>query len=334
MQPTGFSDLAASLQTRRDNARLNNELIRLTQELSSGRRSDVTSGVSGDFGPLAAFQRDLAAIDSFTQTGQEARLIAQAGQEVLNQISVAASDNSTALLLVVTNPDPELITKAAGTARQNFEAAIAGLNTNVAGRSVFAGQAFGSAATVDADTILADLVTATAAETTAAGVEAIVDAYFAPGGGFETTAYLGEVVASPTRLGSGETAQPTLIATDPRITETLAQTAKAALLDMGVLIAPAAERATLAGNAGQALLEASASLTDARADIGIAEEALERSLTRLAAEKSSTEIALGEIVNADPYETASRLQETEVRLESLYILTGRLAALSLANFLR
>ncbi|MEM9341747.1 MAG: flagellin [Pseudomonadota bacterium] len=334
METIGLGDLATSLQSRRNNARLNNELVRLTQELSSGRRTDVTSGVSGDFGPLAAFRRDLSAIESFTQTAQEARLIAQAGQEVLGQIATGASDDSTSLLLVVTNPDPELVEKAAASARQNFEAAIAGLNTNVAGRSVFAGQDFGNAATIDADTILADLVLATAAETTAAGVEAIVDAYFAPGGGFETTAYLGDVAATPTRLGSGETADPTLLATDPRITQTLAETAKAALIDLDVLIGQPDERILLAGNVGQSLLEASANLTDARAAVGIAEEALERSLTRLAAEKTSTEIALGEIVNADPFETAARLQETEVQLETLYILTGRLAALSLANFLR
>ena len=324
MTISGFSDLASSLQLRRDNARLSSDLLRLSQELSSGRRSDVTSGVSGDFGPLAAFKRDLAANHSFTQTGQE----------VLGQIAANANEDSTALLVVITNPDPELVEKAAGRARQSFESAIAGLNVGAAGRSVFAGQAFSSAATVDADTILNDLFTATAAETTAAGVEAIVDAYFAPGGGFETTAYLGDIAATPTRLGSGETATPTLLATDTRITETLAETAKAALLDMGALITAPVERATLAGNAGQGLVEASSTLTAARADIGIAEEALDRALTRLAAEKTSTELALGEVVNADPFETASRLQETETLLQSLYILTSRLASLSLGNFLR
>ena len=334
MTISGFSDLASSLQLRRDNARLSSDLLRLSQELSSGRRSDVTSGVSGDFGPLAAFKRDLAANQSFTQTGQEARLVAQTGQEVLGQIAANANEDSTALLVVITNPDPELVEKAAGRARQSFESAIAGLNVGAAGRSVFAGQAFSSAATVDADTILNDLFTATAAETTAAGVEAIVDAYFAPGGGFETTAYLGDIAATPTRLGSGETATPTLLATDTRITETLAETAKAALLDMGALITAPVERATLAGNAGQGLVEASSTLTAARADIGIAEEALDRALTRLAAEKTSTELALGEVVNADPFETASRLQETETLLQSLYILTSRLASLSLGNFLR
>jgi flagellar hook-associated protein 3 FlgL len=40
------------------------------------------------------------------------------------------------------------------------------------------------------------------------------------------------------------------------------------------------------------------------------------------------------LIGADPYESATRLQETQARLEALYTITARTARLSLTEYLR
>ena len=55
---------------------------------------------------------------------------------------------------------------------------------------------------------------------------------------------------------------------------------------------------------------------------------------RNGAETSALEIARTDILAIDPYRTATELQSTETRLETLYTLTARLSRLSLSEYLR
>jgi flagellar hook-associated protein 3 FlgL len=56
--------------------------------------------------------------------------------------------------------------------------------------------------------------------------------------------------------------------------------------------------------------------------------------SRNAAEKTALGIARLALVEADPYETAVRLQDLQTRLDAFYILTSRLSSLSLTEYLR
>jgi len=53
MGPIGVGDLQSSLSLQRRNSELRGQLNRLTEELSSGRTSDVSKATSGNLSPLA-----------------------------------------------------------------------------------------------------------------------------------------------------------------------------------------------------------------------------------------------------------------------------------------
>lgn len=330
-----IGDLAQSFQLRRDTARVQGDLLRLSGELSSGLRSDLAAATAGDLGPLAAIERDLDAVDAFTLAAKEAKFIGEVANDVLGRISDDLGVSAATLLMSETLVQPALVDNAASDARQRFDSAVAALNTQVAGRSLFSGQAYDTAPLADADAILGDLYVVVSVETTVEAALAAIDTWFAPGGAFETTAYLGSSAdAPPVRLGDGAVAQPTLRAADPRIVESLKSFASAALLDLGLFAGSPNLRADMARTSGERLLSASDDLNAARAAIGEGQQAVERARVRLESERSAFELARNEIVSADPFETAVRLQEAQSQLETLYIVMSRLSAMSLAGYLR
>ena len=335
MTITSIGDLAQSIQLRRETARLNQDLQRLTTEFSTGRKTDVHAAVGGDFRALSGLERSLSSLDAYEVSVNEAALASEVGQDILGRITSDANDLSAALLMVQESTDAQLTAAAGADARQKFAAAVTGLNTNVAGRSLFAGEAFDSPALADPETILADLFTAVGAAATEADVQTAVDAFFAPGGPFETVSYLGSAgPADPVALGDGSTAQAMLNARDSEIVEVLKNLATGALIDMGVLSTVPAERASLARTTGERLLTAQAGLVNARADLGVAQERIETAGSRISAERASYALAREEILSADPFETAAQLRDVEGQLQSLYLVTSRLSNLSLTNFLR
>jgi flagellar hook-associated protein 3 FlgL len=335
MSITSIGDLAQSLQLRREMARLNGDLQRLSTELATGETTDLAGRVRGDFRALAGLERSLSSLAAFEVAVNEASLAAEAGQDILGRIAADAGTLSSSLILVQEATDAQLTASTGAAARQRFAAAVTGLNTNVAGRTLFAGQAFDRPALADAETVLADLATAVGPAATAADVLAAVDAYFAPGGAFESTSYLGSsTAADPVPLGDGSTTEPFRRATDPEIVEVLKGLATAALIDLNVLAAAPDERAALARTAGERLLTAEAGLVAARAELGVSQERIESARSRIGAERAAYEIARAEIREADPTETAMQLRQAEMQLQSLYVITGRLSGLSLTNYLR
>lgn len=328
-------DLSQSIQLRRDTARVNSDILRLTNELSSGLKSDLGAATKGDFGPLAAIERDLAMLNAREDTAKEAELVGNVANDILGRISEDATQSSANLLLASTFVQPIYVDNAAADARQRFEDAVASLNTQVAGRSIFAGQAYDSPALQPAETILADLFAAVSAETTVEDAFTAIDAWFAPGGAFETGAYLGTAEpATPVRLGDGDVAQPTLRAIDPVLVEPLKAMASAALLDVGLFAGQSEIRAEMATSSGERLLSSVDATNAARASIGEAQQAVERGKTRIGGERAALELARNSIIAIDPYEAATQLQEAQTQLQTLYVITGRISNLSLANFLR
>ena len=335
MSFNSIGDLAQAIQLRRETARLNSDLQRLAGQVASGQKADVIEAVRGDFRVLAGLEQSLTALDAFEVTVNEATLAAESGQAILDRIATDSIELSSSLLLVQEASDVQLTAAAAADARQVFASSVTGLNTIVAGRTLFAGQAFDGPALDDPETILADLNTALVAETTAAGVLTAIDTFFAPGGPFETTSYLGSAdPADPVSLGNGMQADPFLSATDREIVEVLKSQATAAVMDLGILAGNPEERAELARTTGERLVTAESNLVVLRADLGAAEERIETARTRIGAERSSFELAKLEILQADPLDSVAQLRQAEGQLESLFLITGRLYNLTLANYLR
>ena len=55
--------------------------------------------------------------------------------------------------------------------------------------------------------------------------------------------------------------------------------------------------------------------------------------TRNSSEESALQIARNDLTSVDPYSTATKLQETQTQLETIYALTARMSHLSLLDYL-
>lgn len=335
MSFTTIGDLSQSFQLRQDNARLKASLQRLTAELSSGRTTDLRGATKGDLRPLAALDRSVSLLTTFRSANAEAALFTEVAQSALASVESSAGTLSATALLARTSAVPAQLDALGRDGTQAFEAAISRLNTQAAGRTVFAGLATDGPALRAAADILAALQTATATATTAADVRTTLDAWFAPGGGFDTVAYAGS--ADPLRpfgVSPAESVDMPVTAAAPEVRATLKGMAMAALLDRGVLAGNTSERTALAGAAGEALIAARDGLVGLRAVVGDAEGAIERARVRNEAELSAAELARARIVEADPFRAATDLEAVQGQLETLYAITSRLSRLSLTSFLR
>lgn len=335
MSLTTIGDLSQSLQLRRDNARLKVDMQRLTTELSTGRTSDLRAATRGDLRPLAEFERTIPLLETFRTSNAEAALFAEVAQSALADVEAGAGILSASALLARTSAVPSQIDAVGREGAQQFEASVARLNVQAAGRTVFAGLATDGPALLPGSQILDALEAAVAGSATAADVTTALVAWFAPGGGFDTVAYGG----SPDplrafRVSTGESVDLTVTALAPEIRETLRGLAMSALLDRGVLAGDVAERAALAGASGEALVTARGGLVNLRAIVGDAEAAIERARVRNGAELAGAELARAAIVEADPFRAAADLQAVQGQLETLYAVTARLYRLSLTSFLR
>ena len=335
MNYLSVGDLSLSFLNQRHNTRLKNEIARLSEELASGRKSDLSTVGGGDFAPIVDLERSLRANAAYGTAIAEADLMASTMQNTFSTISSHSQALGPALLNAGNSEHPTMIQAATSDARVRFEAVLSGLNTQIAGRYLFSGKATDTPPMANAAAIIADLQTAVAGATTAAAVEAAVDAWFdTPGGGYDTIAYQGSTAPlERMQLSDSDTVALGITAADGRVRDVLKGFALAALVSDGVLAGNTKERAALTLRAGEKLLSGDSSLALLRADVGTAEARIEAASARNASEKSALEITRTELTSADPYKTATELEAARNQLESLYRITARLSRLSLSEFL-
>ena len=336
MNSISFGDLAQTTMLRRQNSHLKSEMSRLTLELSSGKVQDVSKHLGGDFSYLGEVERSVRVTAAQKTSALEAGQFSASMQGALGFVSKTLEDMSFGLIAAgngtLDGTQDALSKEALG----QLELMVNALNTSVAGRSTFAGVGTDGAALAPSSDMLAELRITLAGETTLAGVEAAIDGWFdTPGGGFETLGYLGEAQSlEPYLLGDGERVSLDVRADDPALRLSLKSTAMAALAaDASLGFSPDVQSGMLR-IAGETMLGAQDAVTMIRADLGFAEARIEEASARLASKHTSLEYTRGELLGADPYETITRLEETQFRLESLYAATSRLSELSLMGYMR
>lgn len=337
MTYVSIGDMARSFQLRRHNVELQKHLTTLTEELTTGVKSDIAETVSGDFKALAGIEHSLKLLDSYRTATREAALFAETLQDILGTVQDTAAEIAPALLSAGTTGGAQLVETTTRDARQKFDSVIAALNTQIADRFLLSGAATDQRPLGAPQDILDALLLATAGQTTAAGVISTVQAWFdaPPGsGGFADTIYGGAGTPSAVTIGPNETATLDVTALDPTLLDTLKGMALAALVAEGVLPGDDPGRALLSRTAGSMLLASNSDLASLRARVGMVEARIADSTDRNAAQATALSIARTGLVAADPYETASGLEAIQTQLETLYTITSRLSRLSLADFLR
>lgn len=335
MTVTSIGDLSSSLQLRRDTTRIKLDLVQYTQELSSGVASDLVDRFKGNFGPLSGIERGLARTESYFAVTAEHELVVSGQQTSLSNLR-ELGEVSTDLLTIRNVANPVLLKNAGTDTLSRFSSALSNLNVQLGGRSIFSGVATDSVAIADSDAILsaieAEIISAGAV--TAEDVATVVRDWFAPGGGFETVAYLGgAMMTQGPQLSDGEVAPAPVTADNAAIRDFLGGLALGSLLGRGSLSGDTTEQGKLAGLAGDWIYAADSGIVELQASIGSIEAQIDRALTEVKAEADGLEIARSNLIGADPYETAVNLETAETQLQTLYMITSRLSYLSLSEYL-
>ncbi len=336
MTLVSIGDLARVFQSRRMTAGLKADLSRLSQELTTGVRADITTVGTADYGPIANIERLLTTLEARKTTTAEAAVVAETMQRALESIQEGGRKTGQALLSVQGAASSTSVDTVVTDAKTGFAQLVSTLNTNAAGRSLFAGAATDRVALASAEDMLAALSAAISGQTTAADVAQIVDDWFtAPGGGFEASAYLGS--SSPMgafQVSEGETIRLDVRADDPALREVMKAYALASLVGDGALAGNPAQQDALLTMAGEAMFAADHKLTALRADLGSVQEQVENAEISNRAMQTSMELSRNALIAVDPYETATKLEAVYSQLETYYSITARLSRLSFTDYLR
>jgi flagellar hook-associated protein 3 FlgL len=323
MQSIGLGDLSRLARDSRANSTLRTQLATLSAELASGQHADRARALGADLQRLAGFDHMLARGQAFVTAAQQTDQILRTSQTALQQVDTTRSGLTERLMTL-----PLSATAA-------FRDIVGQLNSQLGDRSLFAGTATGGPALAPADLMLAALDASVAGAMSATALTAAVDAWFAPGGGFDTMGYLGDTGAPATRpVDDGESVTLAVRADDPALRATLRATALAAMAGATTALLTPGGRTAVLTTAREDLLAAADGVIALQAALGQAEEQTSAALARHAARANAWGIMRTDLLSVDPYVTATQLKQVENQLDTHLTLTARLSNLSLTRYLR
>lgn len=334
MSTVSLGDLSQSFLLQRRSVMLRQDLSRLTDELSSGRVSDVRKVLAGNHNYLTGLENSLEVLQGYSIANEEAAYYTGAMQAALNRVQDFSGQLGLDLILASGGPIGVVAGSPSENARTNLEGMVSGLNGAIAGRSLFAGTATDQAPLASSYDLLDELRMAISGQATPSDIFAAAKVWFADPAGFNTTVYVGSDTAiAPFVLSETESISLDVKANDPALRDMLMSTALAALADDPALGLDVSQQSELFGLTGLALQSNQDQLTDLRSKIGLTEARVEKIAVRNQTEKTGFEFARNALLAADPFETATELENVQFYLQSLYSVTVRSSQLSLVNFL-
>lgn len=333
MSLTTVGDTSLALILSRRNGTLKDQIQTLSTEATTGLAVNRTERVKGDYVPLAGIESSLRQIEAFRLVATETGTMANHMQIALSAVSDSASALSASLLTAASSHSGPRIDTLGREAEQRLSAALSALNTRMGSRSLFAGQVTEGAALPDAETLLSTLETLITGALSSADVETVLDDWFADPLGYQATIYQGGEALAPVPVSRDQEVAIDVTAADPAIAGVLKGLAMAALLARGTLAGSDVARGDLAKRAAEALAANQTDLSELSARLGASEAAILAATVQNDTEKSALETTRLGLLAVDPYETASRLQEAQTQLETLFSITARMSRLSLTSFL-
>ncbi|GAB4270215.1 MAG: hypothetical protein Kow0013_22300 [Pararhodobacter sp.] len=330
-----LGSLALPHQLQRQGAALRNDIARLGQELTTGIVASPERHLKGAIGPLALIDAGVARNTAFTQSAHLAATRADTVQSALTGLDTLRQKTAETLLASATAGGSSANANTDGrVAAAAFNDAVSALGVTSGGVQVFSGTAADTPPLIGATDMLAALSPLVSGLSSAQEVaDAITMAFTGPGGLFETGFYTGGGEARGGAISDARFADAMPTAADPAIRLTLAGLAMGAMLADPDLTLNAAQRTDLARRASEALMSAAPGVSALQARVGAAQSGLEQHITRLSTERDGLSVARQALIGADPYEAATRLQEAQTQLETLYTVTARTARLSLVEYL-
>ncbi|MDG1457585.1 MAG: flagellin [Pseudoprimorskyibacter sp.] len=334
MQTIG--DLARGLALQNRQNVIKDKLEDLTTEMTTGIKADPALDLAGDTTRISHLQTGLSRIQAYLLANTEAELAVDATQAVLSDIQSQTEKLGVDFLKVDLATSPQARSAMSHSARETFSTLVSRLNTSVVGRSLFAGTATQQAPLKTSSEMLDDLKSHLLGATTAAEVMDRLDFWFDdPAGGFNTQAYLGSKTdLQPYQLSETETVELSVRADNSVFRNLMKQAAIGHLAaDQNLAFTDNVQTALLS-QAGRGIVNGQTALTNLRADVGSVQERISETRNRNEANQNTLRLARNSIVSADPYQTATRLEQVQAQLEALYVVTSRNREISLVNFLR
>ncbi|SEM59733.1 flagellar hook-associated protein 3 FlgL [Loktanella fryxellensis] len=328
-------DMSRHFQSLAQSATIKTRLATLTQELSSGRIADLATHLRGNVSSLATIDREIETIDARDRAGQTLSQTLDHKQSVLTAIGDGQTTLAGRLIALSTFASPADIARTEDAGRDGFDRVVGLLNTRFADLALFAGSAVDAPAVASADNMLADLLTAIGGASDAAVIAATINDWFdVPTGGYAMTGYLGDTGNAVTqRVTETETITLTGRADDADLRDMLKASAYAAVSHAMSGTLDQITRLALLRQGGEMIFDAADGIRGLAARIGDDQQRLEELSARRSAQRTTFATARNNLVNADPYDTASALQSVQQQLELHYTATARLSRLSLANYL-
>lgn len=334
MNATSIGDLAQSFLLRHRNTALKQDMARLTQELATGQVADTRQALAGNYSYLTELERNLDVLAGYKTSLTEAGIFAANTQTALARFQDVGADLANSLVVSGGSTVGAQANDIAAEARTAVSVLVGTLNTRSAGRALFGGTATDRSPLASANVLLSDLKNAVSGATTPDEMFAAATAWFDDPAGFDAVIYQGAAkTLSPVRLSDSESAALDTTATEPRLKEMLKFASLAALADDPSLGFDALQKSDVFLTAGTSLLGARDNLTALRSKIGFVEAQIDRATVRNTTELTSTGFERDALLSVDPYEAATRLEEVQFQLQSLYSVTARMSQLSLVNFL-
>jgi flagellar hook-associated protein 3 FlgL len=331
MTAVSLGDLAQSYMLRQRNSALKQDMNRLTTELATGQVADVRQVLAGNYSYLTEIERKTDVLSGYRVATSEATHFASTMQTTLGRLDELTQDLSSSLLTAGTSASN---VDTASEARNALNGMIGTLNTDIAGRYMFSGTATDQPPLVDAETLLNELKSVISGATTPADVMAAASAWFDSPTGYVAFAYQGATdPLSSFAVSQTENVTLDVRATDPGISKMLRLAAVAALADDPAFGLDVAAQSELYAISGREMLATQNDITALRANVGYVEARIDTIAARNAAEVTSLSFAKAALLEVDPFETATQLEEVQFQLQSLYSVTVRMSQLSLVNFL-
>lgn len=325
-----IGDLAQHFATRRQNTDIKSRMNTLTAELSSGKVQDLTRHLSGDTVRVSSADHDLRQIASYQMANTETAQQLTAVQAVLAEVETMRADLSSAAVMITESSTPSDVEAVSNSAKETLNSLIQSLNTQVAGHSLFAGIATDRPGLADADTIMSAVITAAQS---GADPMAEIEAWFDDPAGFGTIGYAGDTGELPTRrIGPNRAITMPARADTDAIRDTIKAVVTAAITtDIGLSFE---DQIGAIGTASEQLFTAADGIARLQGEVGLAEQTVEDQSARLTAQKATVTLMQSSLMDADPFETATNLQQVQLQLETHYTLTARLAGLSFTGYMR
>jgi flagellar hook-associated protein 3 FlgL len=334
MNGLSLGDLATSFMLQNRGSALKNEMSRLTQELTSGQVSDVKSVLDGNYSYLTGIESSMSRLQGYKTATAEAAQFAGSMQSVLEKIQESTSNLGTSLILVSSGGLDNVVQQSGNEAFATLQSTMSAFNTDIAGRSLFSGAASDQPALGSADDLMTELRSIVIGISGSVAKISAIQNWFDDPAGFDALTYSGSNTGiSPFQLTDSETLSLDIKATNTGLKDTLMNLAIATIAADEALTFNHTERSALLLAAGEGMMQNQDDLTSLRAQIGFAEARIDNMAIRNASESVSLEYAKGTLLAADPYETATRLEEVQFQLQSLYAVTVKASQLSLVNFL-